>query len=206
MRMPFIAAALIVAALAPSADGSTMITHAGLDFKLDVPEKLKSIAPPADVVAALVTANPDEGSPYFVVTTTRLHGMIGREHLDPSKVHLPGGKAVRVRQQKWKSFDIDVLEGEVEQEGVQMSVLGARIPLRNEAIQLNVTGPRGKEAEAQSLLTELLAGLDGPSNWLTDNERWGRLGQALGQATIYGLVLLIGIIYVIWTRFQRRRS
>jgi hypothetical protein len=202
MRIALASAAFLLASTTIFAHGRTMITNAGLNFKLDVPDKLKSVAPPADVVAALVTADPNQGSPYFVVTITRLNGTIGQERLDPSKIHLPQGKVVRVRQQKWKSFDINVLECELEQEGVQMSVFAAQIPLRDEAIQLNVTGSADNQVEIAALLTELLRGLDGPSNRLTEFE----LGQRLGQVTPYFLVLLVGIIYVIWSRVQRRRS
>jgi len=62
----------------------------------------------------------------------------------------------------------------------------------------------GKEAQADALLSELLAGLDGQSNWLTDDERAYRLGRAVGQLAIFGALLVGGIVFGV--RSWRRRS
>jgi hypothetical protein len=181
------------------------IKNAALNFTLEVPDRLQAVnGPGGDTIEAFATSDPAQGPPDLTATVFRLHGTIGREHLDPSKAGRmpPGVKCVGVRQQKWKSFNIDVLEMEVTQGDIHMVVRGAQVPLRNEAIQLNIGAPIGKEAEADALLTELLAGLDGPTNWLTDDQRWERLGRA----TPFALILLIGIVYVIWARLKRRRS
>jgi hypothetical protein len=83
---------------------------------------------------------------------------------------------------------MDVAQGDI-----HMCERGAQVPLRNEAIQVNVAALAGKEAEADALLGELLAGLDGQTNWLTDEERGARLGEGLAKMAIWIGLLAVGI-------------
>jgi hypothetical protein len=153
------------------------------------------------MVDAFATSDdPAQGIPDAVVIIGRMHGVLGRKHFDPSKAPIPGVSDARIRQQKWKTFDIDVIEGHVSQGGIRMSVRAAQIPLKPEAIQLVVLVPVGKEAEADALLTELLAGLDGPSNWLTDYE-WS---ESIGQVVACIVVLTIAPLFVAWRKRFRR--
>jgi hypothetical protein len=106
--------------------------------------------------------------------------------------------------QKWKSFNIQVIEGEVALGDVRVAVRSALIPLKKEAIALNVAVPSGKEAEADALLTQLLAGLDGPSNWLTEGDIAERLGYMTAEAAFFGGAIVFGI--VMWVRAKHKRS
>ncbi|MEN6452388.1 MAG: hypothetical protein ABFC96_18010 [Thermoguttaceae bacterium] len=183
---------LEIAALAGTAEART-IKNAELDYTLVVPDSLEEVTPNPGMLATFVRYDPARGIPDMVVSIKRMHGVLGRKHFDPSKAPIRGVSGASVRQQKWKGFDIDVLEGEVSQGGVMMSLRGAQIPLRTEAIQLGVLVPVGKEAEADALLSELLAGLDGPSNWLTDEQRSEQIGEAVGGMVVLAVLLFFGI-------------
>jgi hypothetical protein len=193
-------AVVLVAAVAGPSEGRT-VTNQELNYTLVVPDWLQPIATspamPA-IFAAYATSDPSEGLPDVWVTVARLGGIIGQGHLDPTKI--PGITGVKVFQRKWKTFDLEVFEGHLATGGLRVTSWGAQIPLRREAIQINVCVPEGKEARADALLGELLAGLDGPSNWLSDTDR----AERLGELTVYVAVLVIAVIVVI--RARRRRS
>ncbi len=191
---------LALATLAGTAEART-IKNAELNYTLVVPDSLKEVTPYPGMVATFVRSDPARGIPDLVVSIKRMHGVLGRKHFDPSKAPIPGVSGARVRQQKWKGFDIDVLEGEVSQGGVYMSLRGAEIPLKTEAIQLGVFVPVGKEAEADALLSELLAGLDGPSNWLTDEQWSEQIGQAVGGMVVLAILLFFAIR--VWRKRRR---
>ncbi len=91
---------------------------------------------------------------------------------------------------------------------VRVAVRGAQVPLKGEAIQVAVTVPQGKDAQADALLSELLAGLDGPSNWLpAEAPEWlNLLGGVLGVGLV-GLVgaLVVGLVRVV-THFAKALS
>ena len=208
MRQITCAILVVFAALETRADART-ISNAELNFTLVVPDRLKPLAPPRpgmgpDTVAAFATSDQSHGLPDATVSITRMHGVIGREHLDPSKTPVPGVAGARVRQQKWKTFDIDVIEGEVARGNVHMATRMAQVPLKGEAIQVGVAVPLGKEDLADALLSELLAGLDGSSNWLTDEEREDRLARNLGRLTAWAVALVV--IFVLVIRAYRKRS
>jgi hypothetical protein len=187
------------AAFAGDAEART-IKNAELNYTLVVPDRFKQMPPPPGAIDAFASSDPAQGIPDAVVTISRLPGVLGREHFDASKHAIPGFPEARFRQQKWKTFDIDVMEAQTVQAGVRLSVRGAQIPLKPAAIQLSIAVRAGKEAEADALLTELLAGLDGPSNWLTDFESSESIGQAVGGIIVLAVALLFGI------RAWRKRS
>jgi len=85
-----------------------------------------------------------------------------------------------------------------------MATRMAQVPLKGEAIQVGVAVPLGKEDLADALLSELLAGLDGSSNWLTDEEREDRLARNLGRLTAWAVALVV--IFVLVIRAYRKRS
>jgi len=204
MRKIACAMLVVLAAVVGRADART-IKNADLNYTLVVPDRLQQITPQVGMVDAFATSDPSKGMPDAAVSITRMHGTIGREHLDASKTPIPGVSGAHIRQQRWKTFDIDVVEGEVRQGDVRIAVRGAQVPLKGEAIVINVAVPVGKEAQADALLSEVLAGLDGPSNWLTAEERGERLGSGIARMAIIGAVLVVGIL-ALRRRFRRSPS
>src|SRR5271168_4125665 len=49
--------------------------------------------------------------------------------------------------------------------GKTLAGRSVQVPLRDEAIQIDLVVPLGKEGTADSLLAQFLSGLDGRSNW-----------------------------------------
>ncbi len=126
-------------------------------------------------------------------------GTLGREPLKT----LPQADGIKfdLRREKWKSFDIDVMIGVARQGQVGLYVLVAQVPLKPEAIQLKLVAPEAHQAELLALLRTLLAGLDGPSNWLTAGERARSAGRAVG-----GLAVLLGLAIWLFARWRKSRK
>jgi hypothetical protein len=135
---------------------------------------------------------------FAIVTVQPMGGTIGREPLDPKGLPRADGIEFSLRRGKWKSFDIDVISSVAHQGGAAVFAQVAQVPLKREAIQLALVGPLERRAELTALLPALLAALDGPSNWLTTEERSFRLGKAAAY-----LVALIVVGLVIWRGRKR---
>ena len=89
MRRITYAVLVLLAALVGHVDART-VKNAELNYTLVVPDRLQQITPQAGMVDAFATSDPSKGMPDAVVTITRLHGTLGREHLDASKTPIPG--------------------------------------------------------------------------------------------------------------------
>jgi hypothetical protein len=204
MRSVACCIAFTFAAFVGHVDART-IKNVELGYTLVVPDRFQPITPQAGMVDAFATSDPSQGMPDAIVSISRLHGTIGRDHLDPSKTPIPGVSDVHVRQQRWKTFDVDVIEGQVVQGDVRLAIRGVQVPLKREAIQLNIAVLPGKEAQADALLSELLTGLDGPTNWLTDEERGERLGSGIVKMAFFGGLLIGGLVTGFRALKKRRR-
>jgi hypothetical protein len=88
----------------------------------------------------------------------------------------------------------------VTQEGEQLFSLIAQVPLRSEAIQIVTSGPLVNEADGRAALNAALASLEGESNWLTSEERAGRLGKAVGAWVGIGLAA-----FIVW-RWRKKKE
>ena len=82
---------------------------------------------------------------------------------------------------KWKAFDLELMVTQAAGGGRQFVILGVQVPLAKEAIQLNLLGPAAEEARLLGDLQAILSSLDGPSSWLTGEERAERLGDGGGR-------------------------
>jgi hypothetical protein len=133
----------------------------------------------------------------LVLCVQRMRGVLGRERMRPEDLP-PVTHLVRFQ---WKGFDIDGLQTDTAHAGSPVVVLVAPVPLRREAVQLLVTGPRDQAARAQAILTSTLATLEGETNWLSDTERAERLGTAAGWWIGIGVAVLV---VVLWRRRRAR--
>lgn len=135
----------------------------------------------------------------LVLCVQRLGGTLSRGETMPGQ----GSGAMRPLTFKWKGFDIGGLRSDTTQAGDPISVLLAQVPLRREAVQLIVAGPRDQAERAQAILEATLATLEGETNWLTDAERAERLGN-IGGMVLVVLVVVVG--FRIWRRRQGSRA
>ena len=143
------------------------------------------------------------GSPgtdnFQIVGIASMGGSIGREPIAPPQVP---GATLEVKQEAWRSFEIEVIEGTLTQDNVAMFVMVAQVPIKPNAIQLKLVTPVAHKAEMQTTMRTLLASLNGPSNWLTDSQRSYQLGKSIG----YVLCTLTIAAVVVVVRRRRKRA
>lgn len=128
-----------------------------------------------------------EGSGGLLLCVQRLHGTLGREGM--RQADLPG--PAQLVHFKWRGFDLDGVRTDTAESGNPIVIFAAQVPLRREAIQLIVSGPRDQAARVEAVLTATLTSLEGETNWLTPEQRSGRMGNIVGVAIGLGLVLIV---------------
>jgi hypothetical protein len=89
---------------------------------------------------------------------------------------------------RWQDFDIDAIETSKEARGVALVTIEAQVPLKTEAIQVSVVGPRDRRDESLALVKQLLGGLRGESNWLNPVAP-----RKLANSPHYGLLLILAM-------------
>lgn len=176
------------------------VQDANLGFTLRVPDGFK---PEKDAVKGKVIhsfSRPprDDQSMGTMVLVQRMGGVIGRGPIDRKTKAADGGD-LQFSTAKWKEFEIEVVRMQEKLEGVPCISLKANVPLKPEAILLIVFGETSREAELRGLLDEMLATLDGDTNWLTGSERGEQWGRVVGG-------ILVGVIAVLIVRLVRKRS
>lgn len=189
--MPILAGVAILAQVAAS-------TQFGYRFPLpagfaDFPE---ATATNPDFVQCWSERTPVSSSGALIMCVQRLHGTIGREALRPQDVP-PGSQLVHY---KWKGFDIDGIRTDTAESGNPVVILSAQMPLRGEAVNLIVTGPKDQAARVEAIMTATVAGFEGETNWLTAEERAGRLGNVVG--VLFGIALVVFAIRI-WRKRQQ---
>ncbi|HET7789645.1 MAG TPA: hypothetical protein VFK78_02525 [Gemmatimonadales bacterium] len=191
----------MILALAALLVQGQVVNNAELGFKVTVPEGF-AVYPEArsqpDVVECWNEAAPAAASGGLMLCVQRLHGVLDRDEPKPEDIPA-GGRLVHF---KWKAFDVDGVRTDTAQAGVPLEILVAQVPLKPEAIQLIVTGPRDQSSRLDATMNAALASLDGETNWLTAEERSGRLGSTSGAAAI-AVVLIVAAAAI---RKRRRRA
>lgn len=138
-----------------------------LRFSIDIPEGFRAY-PEGKVAStiehAYVKGVLGGGEALSVINIERLDGVIPKgKPLGPE--NLPRGFKGEVARRNWRGLAVDTLITTHEQAGLHIVVFTVQVPLRPMAIQLNVGGPASKREESERLVTQLLASLDGETNW-----------------------------------------
>jgi hypothetical protein len=206
-RVLLMAVALAVAASA--ALGAEM-DDARLQFRLKLPRGFRpfpeGLQCSDDAVCSYVLGNPRDNQPDIALMIQRMHGVIGRGSI-AKKIKTPG---VTCFKESWGEFELEVFRCPRQIDHLRTVTFTVQVPLRYEAIQLVITGPAGREDEVRSLLKELLATLQGDTNWLTEKERDERMATGLWRL----LVTITVVVYLIhklrrkrwrWPRLRWRR-
>ena len=163
------------------------------------------------VLHAYQRGNAPEGS-FALVQLQSLSGPIGREHLDRAMVEKAMHDAARLqgaeisgfdyRKVKWKSFDLELMVVWMGAGDTKVVTLAAQVPLAKQAVQVQIVGPAVDEARLRQDLDAFLAGLDGKSNWLTEDEKSEKISSLIGS--LVGVLVSLGA--VVWWRRRRARS
>jgi hypothetical protein len=196
MRIVSAVAGLLFGAVAVAA---SQVKNAEFGYTLTLPEGFQDYPEgrsQKDVVDSWTETAPVSEHGGVILFVQRMHGVLPREHMRqqdlPATTHLVA--------LKWKGFDIDGLSTQTSKEGIPVFVLASQVPLRREAVQLVVSGPGDQEARGHEMMTAMLATLEGETNWLTSEERAGRLGTAAGWWIFIALAAVVGL----WLRKRRR--
>ena len=172
-----------------------------LNITLTLPDAFKPY--PAGLAQPGTLYSYINGSPgtdnFQIVGIESMGGSIGREHI--SVPQIPGA-TLDVKQEKWRTFDIEVIEGTMTIDNVTMFAMVAQVPIKPNAIQLKLVAPVAYKAELQATMRTLLASLHGPSNWLTDSQRAYQLGRSIGFL-LCGLTTAAVIMFI---RKRRRKK
>lgn len=180
---------------------ASQVKNAELGYTLTLPEGFQDY-PPAlsqkDVVAAWTETTPVSEHGGIILFVQRLHGVLPRERLRQEDAPA----TTQVVTFNWKGFPIDGLSTRTSKDGIPVFVLASQIPLRGEAVQLVVSGPGDQEARGHEIMTSMLTTLQGETNWLTSEQRAGRLGTAAG----WWIAIGVGLILVLWWRKRRAKS
>ena len=186
-RLRFAAPAVAFLALA-AAGRAEQIQDANFRFSLTIPDGFERMpTPPPEKpkwIYGFAKTVPDGAR--FAIVVEHMGGTIRRERLGPEDA--PAGSDARLHTVRWQGFDIDAIEIPEEAGGVALATIKVQVPLKPEAIQVSVVGPRDRRDESLALVNQLLGGLHGESNWL------GSVApRKLANSPHYGLLLILAM-------------
>ena len=152
-----------------------------------------------DVVDCWTEVTPASPGGALVLCVQRMRGTLAHDRLKPEDAPA----STQLRTFTWKGFDLDGIRSDTAQGGMPVVILATQVPLRREAIQLIVAGPRDQAQRAEAIMTSILGSLEGETNWLTSTERAGRLGNIVGW--VVGIA--VGVILIrIWRARRQSRA
>lgn len=158
----------------------TQATNAELGYTFTLPAGFtpfpEAAAQHRDVVECWSEETPISRHGALVLCIQRMRTTIPREAAKAEDI--PG--TAQLVPFKWKTFDISGMSTLATQAGETVYALVAQVPLKPEAIHIIFGGPADQEARGKELMQAALTSLEGQTNWLTDTERAGRLGNAAG--------------------------
>lgn len=148
----------------------------------------------------------EDDQPDVVIGFENLGGVIGREKLDESSLP-PGvrGMDMTFERAQWEEFEIDLMVLRMADNGVDMISLAAQVPLKPEAIQVNIAGPQSQEQQVRGYMRAVLDNMEGESNWLTVEERNARLVEGVGKMIVAIIVVVAIIVSIVAFSRSRRR-
>ncbi len=178
-------------------------TNAELGYRFTLPDGFgpfpagRSQQDVVDCWTEVAAASP---SGALVLCVQRMHATLGRNRLKPEDAPA----SVRLTTFKWKGFELDGIRSDTAQGGMPVVILATQVPLRHEAIQLIVAGPRDQAQRAEAIMTSILGTLEGETNWLSSEQRAGRLGNIVGW--VVGIAVAVVLIRIWRARRQSRAA
>jgi len=178
-------------------------TNAELGYRFTLPDGFgpfpegRSQQDVVDCWTEVAAASP---SGALVLCIQRMHATLGRNRLKPEDAPA----SVRLTTFKWQGFELDGIRSDTAQGGMPVVILATQVPLRHEAIQLIVAGPRDQAQRAEAIMTSILGTLEGETNWLSSEERAGRLGNIVGW--VVGIAVAVVLIRIWRARRQSRAA
>jgi len=204
-----LAGLLLLPGLCPRSYAAERIEDETLHFTLRLPDGFEKypalVGETPDTVHAFIRGNPNDEAPDIVLLIERMRGTLGRNRLDPHD--MPAGFKGRLMTANWHPFELDCVEVREELEGMMFVTYNVQVPLKEEAIQLKLAGRMERKAELQSLLAEILNGLEGDSNWIPSlfESSFGLSKWYRAVKLTIGIVIVAGGSGVLWLASKKRR-
>lgn len=204
-RLLIILCVVLVAGVAHAGELATDSKHG---IQLRVPDGFKAF--PAGLAQKNAIFSYARGEPgeagFEILGVTALGGTIGREAFDTKPivqgVAVAMGLTVVSSSQRtiaWKGFELDAFVATLRSEDAVATIAGVQVPVRGEAVQVMLMRLGDKDLGGE--LQAVLAGFEAESNWLTDDERIGKL--VAGGAS---LLVTVGLIAYFVIRRRRARA
>jgi hypothetical protein len=162
-------------------------TNSELGFKATLPDGLDDFSTNMRVKALVSRGKVSPAGLTKMIAIQDLGGVIGREDL--SKMPARPRNAT-LEKTSWKGFEIDVFRIVENINGTSFVTFNAQVPLRPRAIQVSVVGPASDDSAVRKEMQTIVTSVEGPTNWLTAEERSARIQQNY-LAIIIGLFALI---------------
>ena len=203
---------LIGCAVSVSASRAETIKDSQLEFTLRLSDEFtvrpELVAGTPDVVHAFQYGEAAENEMPVLLIIERMGGVLGRDRVDPQD--LPPGFAGTHFVTSWKGFQLDGFRIPESLNELDIITYNVQVPLKPEAIQLKFAASADQEELLQRLMSEVLAGLDGESNWLASvtpptvgaSKTYTTVLMALGLASVLGGLVGFWLI----SRFAPRGS
>lgn len=176
-----------------------------LGFRATLPEGLDDLTQMMRIKSLVSRAKMDASTGTLVklVSLQDLGGVIGREELS-KQPGLPAG--VSFEKTAWKSFQLEASRIVEQSGGISMVTFNVQVPLKPHAIQVMVAGPATEEAALRQEMQTVVASIEGPSNWLTTEERVVRGLSGFGRLILFGCLLGLIIVSVVRKLIRWRKA
>ncbi|MCD4825002.1 MAG: hypothetical protein K8S55_10355 [Phycisphaerae bacterium] len=137
-----------------------------------------------NITHAFVYGELNDDKPNIIFLIEQLHGVMGRER--PKLKEMPPDFQGSIFPVKWQGFELDAFEVPETIQGIKFVAYNVQIPLKRNVIQLKLAGTVEHKAELKLLLSEILDGLHGETNWLRSIT-----GDPVKKSNYYNTILLI---------------
>jgi hypothetical protein len=137
-----------------------------------------------DILHGAILGDPTDEEPDIILFIEKMDGVMDRERLDPAQ--MPPGFRGRLFITQWQGFEVEAFEVPEQVGEVEFVTYNVQIPLVQNAIQVKLFGPGDQRAKLKVMLKGILAGLQGPSNWIPSAVP----GSSTMNSGAYGMVLL----------------
>lgn len=181
-------------------------------FSLAIPDGFESFTP--DPVPAMMlyayrqTAEVAADRKYIIITKVGvplLHEQSPMAKLEEYRQRHPEGTNFTPLSAKWKEFDIPGVRYDAySYEGQPGFVMSVQVPIDPDAIQIIVVGGKKDEKQVAAILNQMLASLEGDTNWTSEGDRQTR--QRIALVVLAMTIILLTIWGRFWLRMRRRKG
>lgn len=195
MARPSALALLVILMTCISVGAAEDVVDKQLHFSLQLPDgfvprpELINVQP--DIVHAFGMGDPTDDQLDITLVIERMRGVIDRKQLTAGD--MPAGFRGNLSSASWKGFEVQVISIPETIGSIDAITYNVQIPLKPEAIQIKLFGGSDRKEYLRNLLPQILAGLDGQSNWIAS----AIPSPQLTNSDSYGNVLLGGAIVLV---------